>query len=422
MTRRFRDSGRLAIALLIATIPLAAQQQGGQAGGAGAGTGGGQPAPGPTTGRPTNPGQQQPQTQFPEIQRPIFLSGKVMMDDGTVPPEPVNIERMCNAVRRIEAYTDSKGRFSFQLGQNQGVMQDASVGGPDSRSDPFGSGGSVLGGPTSGGLSGMGGSSGVSERELSGCEIRAVLVGYRSDVVPLAGRRSMDKPDLGTIVLHRLGNVQGTTISAVAMQAPKNAKKSFEKGKDLIRKNKLAEAQKELEKAVELYPKYSTAWYELGRDFELQKKPDDARKAYTEALNSDPKFISPYRQMTLLAFNEQKWQEVNDTANRALSLDPVSYPEIYFCHAVANYYLGQMDAAEKSAREVQKLDPGHKMPTATSLLGAILVEKHDYRAAADQFRDYLKYANPDRDQENIGRVKNQLADLEKALAASNTNQ
>src|SRR5689334_21490368 len=45
--------------------------------------------------RPTQPNtQQQPQQQM-EMERPIFLSGKVVMDDGTPPPESVVIERVC---------------------------------------------------------------------------------------------------------------------------------------------------------------------------------------------------------------------------------------------------------------------------------------------------------------------------------------
>ena len=34
---------------------------------------------------------------------------------------------------------------------------------------------------------------------------------------------------------------------------------------EALRKSKIADAQKNLEKAVELYPQYASAWYELGR-------------------------------------------------------------------------------------------------------------------------------------------------------------
>ncbi len=51
-------------------------------------------------------------------QAQIVLSGQVTLDDGTPPPEPVLIERVCNGVTRPEGYTGSKGRFSIRLGQN----------------------------------------------------------------------------------------------------------------------------------------------------------------------------------------------------------------------------------------------------------------------------------------------------------------
>ena len=80
------------------------------------------------------------------------------------------IERSCGGMRKPEGYTDSKGRFSFQLGQNQGMMaDDASVGNSqmdplgNSSNSPFGTSGRSRGG------SGFGG----SDPRLMGCELRA---------------------------------------------------------------------------------------------------------------------------------------------------------------------------------------------------------------------------------------------------------
>src|SRR5687768_5738719 len=81
-------------------------------GGGGATGGGGFPGQGGT--RPQQPQQQpsprqtQPNTDF-EQPRPMFLSGKVMLDDGTRPPIGVLIERVCGSVIRPEGYTDSRG-------------------------------------------------------------------------------------------------------------------------------------------------------------------------------------------------------------------------------------------------------------------------------------------------------------------------
>ena len=192
-----------------------------------------QPAPtvpsSPST--PTAPGYpntlpapgSQPQYGVPEFQRPIFLSGKVMMDDGTPPPDPVVIQRVCNGRPRPEGYTDSKGRFSFQLGQNLSVLPDASVGRGDYTPNSTNLG---INPATGVGV----GSSEEMERVLMNCELRADLPGFRSDSVSLAGRRALDNPEVGIIVLHRIGNVEGLTISATSLMAPKDARKAYEKG------------------------------------------------------------------------------------------------------------------------------------------------------------------------------------------------
>ncbi len=111
-------------------------------------------------------------------------------------------------------------------------------------------------------------SGGMRERDLQTCDLRAVLAGFRSDLISLSGRRYMDNPDVGTMILHRLANVEGFTTSATSAMAPKDARKAYDKGLEDQKKNKPDDAQKEFQKAVEVYPKYASAWYELGRVYE----------------------------------------------------------------------------------------------------------------------------------------------------------
>ena len=420
----FRSVIVLAIYLAAPVSSALSQQKGGGGLSTGTpgstGTGIGTPnpnAPGntPRIPSPTQDPNNNPNNRFPEQQRPIFLSGKVMLDDGTPPPEAVTIERVCNGNPRAEAYTDSKGRFSFQLGQSQGILQDASM--SSAGDGRFGGGGygtsknSSLGSNQQGGLGGAGG---LSERDLMGCEIRASLPGFRSDSVNLGGRRMFDNPDVGTIILHRLANVEGVTISAISLQAPKDAKKAFDKGRDFLKKKKEPEAAREFEKAVEIYPKYSTAWFELGRLKEHQNDADGALKAYTQALAADPKYLNPYRQLAGMYVKDQKWKDVADITSRLIKLDPVDFPDAYFYNSVANYYLKNYDEAEKSVREAQKLDSRNRMPKSNQLLGAILAEKQDYSGAAEQIKKYLTFLPAGQEAEN---AKKQLMELEKITAA-----
>jgi tetratricopeptide (TPR) repeat protein len=370
--------------------------------------------PGQQPGQPGRPGQTQPwpqpgqqdRQQFPEMQRPIFLSGKVLLEDGTPPPDSVVIERVCNGVVRPEAYTDSKGRFSFQLGQNQGVFADASVG--SAADDQLG--GLNRGGNDMGRFGGTG--RGISERDLMGCEIRASLAGFRSEVVNLSGRRMMDNPDVGTIILKRLGNVEGYTFSAISAQAPKDARKAFDKGRDQVKKKKIPEAQKEFEKAVQIYPKYASAWYELGLVQERQNNTAEAEKSYEQAIGADPKYVNPYLNLALIRARASKWQETADITDRAIKLNPFDFPAAYFYNSVANLNLNKLDAAEKSAKEAKKLDERNRIPKINHLLGVIQAQKQDYAGAAESFKTYLALAPDAPEAENI---RKQLAEIDRVL-------
>jgi tetratricopeptide (TPR) repeat protein len=393
----------LVMALLAPLVSFAQEPQGGQTppGAPPAGAPAGQPSDGRQ--RPGNSGSDrtpQQQTTFPDLeQRPIFLSGNVKLADGTNPPDRVLIERVCQGIVRPEAYTDSKGNFSFQLGaRNPAVFYDASVGGADPLSpgtDP----------------SGIGGQRGINESDLTGCEIRANLAGFQSDSIVLGFRRSLDNPDIGIIRLRRLANVEGYTFSITTAQAPKDARRAYEKGLELSNKRKWAEAERELTKAVGSYPKYAAAWHELGRAYQQQKKLDDAVRAYREAINADSKFINPYGQLAGLAAYEQKWDDVVQYTSQMLKLNPFVAPDFYFYSALANYNLQNIDVAEGHAREAAKRDTQHRVPKINHLLGIILAEKQDYSGAAENIRIYLKFSPNASDADTVRQL---LADVETA--------
>jgi tetratricopeptide (TPR) repeat protein len=340
--------------------------------------------------------------------RPIFLSGRVMLDDGTPPPNRVAIQRLCGSNPRTEGYTDSRGYFSIQIGSpSPEVFQDASNGGVFDRSSNFPGSNSGRGGMPS-----MGGG---NERQLMNCELRAQLAGYESQTVNLSMRRQLDNPDVGTILLHRLGQSSETTISATTLAAPKDARKAYEKGLEAARKSKFDEAQANLEKAVSLYPRYAAAWADLGRVQASQGQMEGARTSFDKAVAADPKYVVPYIEIAKMGFRAQQWQEVADTTERATGLDPFHFPQAFFMNAVANYNLQRRDRAEESVRRALQLDTQHQIPQASHLLGVILAQKQDFSGAAAFMRDYLKFAPQASD---VADVRSQLAHLEELAKAN----
>ena len=327
---------------------------------------------------------------------PVFLSGRVMLSDGSALTERVPIERVCGATPHRETYTDLKGNFSFRIGESMGIFADSSESTPQ-----LGSANPTLSGR---GTSGSGGG-----EELRNCEIRAALPGFRSDSISLATRRAMDDSNLGTIVLRRLANVQGFSTSATSALAPKNAQKAFEKAQDALKRTDPDTAQRELLKAVDLYPRYAVAWFELGRVYERRDHTEDARSAYNKALEADHNYVSPYERLYLLAFQAKAWPDLADLSARVLRLNPYEFPAAYYYNAFANAQLQQWNAAEKSAREAAQLTGPQTQVGAHYLLGVILANKGDFASAAESLRTFLKAdpASPDR-----GRVEKMITDVE----------
>jgi tetratricopeptide (TPR) repeat protein len=362
------------------------------------------PRPGTnTTGSPfpsttTNPNQD-------VIQRPAYISGKVVMEDGTPPPEPIALQLICRSSPHTIGYTDPKGTFGVDLSNkmNRSMYMDAS-----DTSGPY----NPSSGTNSGGGNGALTASGPFGGQFAGCDVQAQLAGFRSDVIHLDARHSMDNPEIGTIFLHRLANVEGLTISATSQLAPKDAKKAYEKGRNDVDKKKWDDAQKEFEKAVAVYPKFAAAWFELGLIQEDKKDPEGARKSFAQSLAADSKYVNPYLELSAMAMREQKWQEAADQSDHLLRLNPVDFPRAWMINALSNYYLKNLDVAEKSAREGISRDTAHHYPILHRVLAVILAQRQDYTASAQNLRDYLKFAPNATDTED---VKKQLAEVEKSV-------
>lgn len=364
------------------------------------------PSPGTTTPPTRIPLPTAPQqSRTPEMERPVFISGRVQLEDGTAPSEPVMIERVCNGRVHQEGFTDSKGRFTIQLGQNRSAFPDASIG----SSPEFGTDDSGFGSVRT-----FGRTTGVSERELANCEIRANLPGYRSDIVPMFGRRSLDNPEIGSIILRRYGNVSATTVSATTLGAPKEAKKAYEKGLEAKRKQKWADSRKQFERAVAVYPEFADAWFELGLAADRLNDVGAARSAYLKAVELDAKFIKPHLQLAALAAKAGDWKELAGITGRILEMDPYNYPGIYYFDAVAEYNLGRLDQAETSARQAVKLDKTKSFPSSNHILGVVLAVKGELDEAAGALKEYLRLSPEAPD---AAQARTRLAEVERVAAA-----
>jgi len=330
----------------------------------------------------------------------IFLSGKVVVEDGSPLTEPAMIQTICRGQRRPETHTDSHGSFSFQFGSRASSSEigfDADT--------PMQSTANARN----------------ERRDLKDCELQASLAGFTSDVLELGARFSGDQSaDVGRIILHRMANVEGFTISATTAAAPPAARKALEKGQEQEKKTHWDEAQKSLEKAVALYPKFAVAWFELGR---VQHQKNDlaaARTSFEQSIAADAKYVNPYHGLMELAHHAEDWKELTDVTEKLLALDPVSFPEAWFANAIGHYCLQDFAGAEKSARRGLQMDTEHRIPRLEYMLGMALLKKPDYKEAAQHLQTFLRLSNKPAEIAEARRHLGEIARLSAAATSSAT--
>jgi tetratricopeptide (TPR) repeat protein len=144
---------------------------------------------------------------------------------------------------------------------------------------------------------------------------------------------------------------------------------------------------------------------------------EDARKAYEAAVAADKKFVSPYDQLARLAAQEGKWEDAAKFSKEAISLNPVEFPSSFWYNAIASYNLKRADDAEKSVKDLLKIDTRHNYPDAENMMAQILLDRGNYPEAASHLRTYLTLVP---NAKNADTLKQILLKIDQASAAPPT--
>ena len=364
---RRRQSPRLAILLVVGWAGLLHAGQGGGSRG--------------STANPSRPAVSSGRRDIAVL----IITGAVTLDDGAPAPAGARVECVCSARTKRYANVDSRGFFSIEIGgttRYSTLTPDSSDESTSTTDEPPNRAGRRFGLPTWVDT--------MPSAGVMGCELRATLDGFRSNTVTLQEAKHQGQFDVGIIVLYPLAKLRGTLVSMTSLQAPKEARKALERAQKALGKRDIEKAGKEVKIAIQAYPVYAEAWFALGEINELEGHMQDARAAYDKALAPDSNYVKPYVALARLAGREQHWTEVAEITDRALSLDPLDFPEAYYLNSMAYLNLKQLDAAERSARKVLRLDPLHRLPAAYLILADILEQKLDFAGSLEQLRTYLQ--------------------------------
>ena len=343
--------------------------------------------------------------QMPVLQtaeQAVYLSGDVKLEGGSLPEDPVRVQRVCKGSVEAETWTDTKGSFTFKV-QAGGSNSTTDAAQPPARdpdlSRPIGNSTYYQNPVTS---------------ALRDCVIQAILPGFWSDHVTIALKNTLDDTRLGTIILHPAVHGDALTVSATTLQAPPKARKAYDKGAAAMREQKWETAATELSKAVEMYPKFAAAWFDLGIVREQQKDYGKTVLAWKEAINCDSKYVKPYEALVGISERQQNWAEVEKYSKAWISLAPEDFPIAYLYNALANARLNKSLEAETSARKGISLDKDHKIPRLSYVLGLLLMQKRDFPGAAQSLKKYLELSPNAKD---APLVRQELTRIEQTASA-----
>ncbi len=311
------------------------------------------------------------------------LLGKLAMEGEPLPWQPLLVAVECKGAVVNVTQTDLQGRFVIRFEDSKGIERT----------------------PTD--------AQRQMETHYEGCAVRASLTGFHSSEKILTVRNFRDETDLGTLTLSPEDRGGGTEVSSTTKAAPGNAMKAFEKARAAWLDQNADGAQRNLKKAVELYPAFAAAWVQLGKIQEASD-PAAARDSFSKALAADPKFVLPFEQLAALAAQDGKWQETVDNTSRALQLDPAGTPQLWYYDGLAKFQLGKTDDALASVTKGLAIDPRHSVPNTEQLLAVILARKADYAGAIEHLKSCLTYTPAGA---SADLIKQQIAQLEQKVPA-----
>ena len=305
---------------------------------------------------------------------PIYLSGRVALENGESPHDPVRIVLSCGGREIPQAYTDFSGRFNFQPKCRSLLdLADASI------SRPWLYPGFAQGLTTRTGTA-----------NLMGCDLYAELPGHQSARVRLGQVRAPRRNDVGLIILKPLRGATGHSVSAATLAAPPEAKRAYWNGIKLLRKKQsFRKAAKFFERTVRIHPAHAQAWAGLGEALAALGDFDKAQEAFERSIESDPHLLQPYDAMMPIAYDQRDWEQLDTLAAKYLELAPGS-SRVRFYRSIAALNLDDLVRTEFIIKRMEELGETDEWPMSHVIMAMVYERRTDFETAADYYEKYIE--------------------------------
>ncbi|HTP67785.1 MAG TPA: tetratricopeptide repeat protein [Dongiaceae bacterium] len=217
--------------------------------------------------------------------------------------------------------------------------------------------------------------------------IVAEASGYKSAqkdlTMVIAGKAEID------ISLQRqLASNESTVAPNKPILAPK-AQEAMSKGAQALREGKLAEAEKQLNKAAGLAPGNPDVLYVQGILFMRQQRWDSAETVLRKSAQIDPNQTRVLSALGLALCNGKKYEQAISVLEKSVQLEPTAPWETDWALGKSYYAQGQYEQALKLAEQAHNASRGSS-PQAELLLAQCLTAAGRYEDCARVLREFLK--------------------------------
>ncbi len=112
------------------------------------------------------------------------------------------------------------------------------------------------------------------------------------------------------------------TVTKNQLQAPRKAQEALAQAQNAMKTGKFADAERQLDRALEAYPNYSMALTARGILRFVAEEVNDAEVDLSRAIEVDPSYGPPYVVLASLANNDRQYDEALPLAEKGLQLSP----------------------------------------------------------------------------------------------------
>ena len=201
--------------------------------------------------------------------------------------------------------------------------------------------------------------------------------------------------------------LRNEVINAKWSTVPKQAIERFKQGLELEQENKMAQAEAELRKAIELAPNFAPAHTELGKLLLQTGRLDASLDSFKSAIRFDESDFEAHLNLGIAFLNLKKYDQAEPELVTAAYLNSAA--------VTPHYYLGivfvmknDLEIAQKAFERARDLKGGKSLPAIHKYLGRIYMKKDMEKEAVQELETYLKLSPKAQDAE---KVKKDISDI-----------